>query len=278
MAMRPVMRPAMRIAMCPTILIHAPATCAAPPFPLNCPPMTDTWDQIPFGTFTGEYNMGLDRELLRQFQAGERTVPVVRFYCWDRPTVSLGTNQLAAEVVNLDVIQNLGYGLVHRPTGGRALLHKGDLCYAVIASRHSHPLFRTLTTTYRAIGQVIAATLTGLGINLTELPAEASCAHGRSNPCFAMLNPFEVTVRGRKICGNAQFRSGDFFLQHGSLRIQDNWTNSDLHDLWPEGNSLDGASITAIEREVALHVPAVDVARLFGESFERQLEISLGLK
>ncbi len=237
--------------------------------------MTNTWDLLPFGTFTGEYNMGLDRELLGQFQTGERTRPVVRFYCWDRPTVSLGTNQIATEVVRLEKIQRLGYGLVHRPTGGRALLHKGDLCYAVIASRHSHPLFRTLTTTYRTIGQVIAATLTELGINLAELPVEAAGAHGKANPCFAMLNPFEVTVRGCKICGNAQFRSGDFFLQHGSLRVQDNWTNSDLVDLWPEGNSLDGGSITAVEREVGRQAAGVDVARLFGRAFERQLEISL---
>jgi lipoate-protein ligase A len=239
--------------------------------------MTSSWDLIPFGTFTGEYNMGLDRDLLRQFQTGERTVPVVRFYCWDRPTVSLGTNQLAADVVNIEVVESLGYGLVHRPTGGRALLHKGDLCYAVIASRQSHPAFRTLTTTYRAIGQVISATLKSLGVNLTELPAEASGAHGKANPCFAMLNPFEVTVRGRKICGNAQFRSGDFFLQHGSLRIEDNWTDTDLVDLWPEGYCLDGASITAIEREIALQVPAVQVARLFGQAFERQLGLKFGL-
>lgn len=236
--------------------------------------MTDTWDLIPFGTFTGEYNMGLDRDLLRQFQAGERTRPIVRFYCWDRPTVSLGTNQIANEVVRLEMVQKLGYGLVHRPTGGRALLHKGDLCYAVIASRHSHPLFRTLTTTYRAIGQVIAATLTELGINLTELPVEAAGAHGKANPCFAMLNPFEVTVRGRKICGNAQFRSGDFFLQHGSLRIQDNWTNSDLNDLWPEGFHLEGNSVTSVQAEIGHCVESLSVSEVFETKFARRFAIN----
>jgi len=235
--------------------------------------MSDSWHHLGFGTFSGEYNMALDRELLRQFQTGQRTVPVVRFYRWDRPTVSLGVNQNPDDVVNRSVIAELGYGLVHRPTGGRALLHKGDLCYAIVASRHSHPLFRTLTTTYRAIGEAISATLRSLGIDLTELPTTAAGAHGRANPCFAMLNPFEVTVRGRKICGNAQFRSGDYFLQHGSLRIEDNWNQDDLIRLWPEGNSLVGESITAVEWELGRPVAASAVAAAFALAIQRSFSV-----
>lgn len=236
--------------------------------------MSDSWHSLGFGTFTGEDNMALDRELLRQFQVGQRTVPVVRFYCWERPTVSLGANQKPEDVVKRDVIAELGYGLVHRPTGGRALLHKGDLCYAVVASRHSHPMFRTLTATYRAIGEAISATLRSLGVDLTELPTTATGAHGRSNPCFAMLNPFEVTVKGRKICGNAQFRSGDFFLQHGSLRIEDNWSHDDLIRLWPEGNLLDDESITAFERELGRPVAAPTVATAFASAIQRKFSVN----
>ncbi len=237
--------------------------------------MSDSWHYLGSGTFTGEYNMAIDRELLSQFQAGERTVPVVRFYRWERPTVSLGVNQKPEDVVNRDVITELGYGLVHRPTGGRALLHKGDLCYAIIASRHSHPLFRTLTTTYRAIGEAISATLRSLGVDLTELPTTAPGAHGRVNPCFAMLNPFEVTVKGRKICGNAQFRSGDFFLQHGSLRIEDNWNHDDLTRLWPEGSHLDGESITALEREVGKWLAVENVVGAFADAIERGFSVKM---
>lgn len=236
--------------------------------------MSDFWHYLGLGTFTGEFNMALDRELLRQFQIGERTVPVVRFYCWERPTVSLGVNQIPEHVVNRDVIAELGYDLVHRPTGGRALLHKGDLCYAVIASRHSHPLFRTLTTTYRSIGEAISATLRSLGVDLTELPTTAAGAHGRANPCFAMLNPFEVTVKGRKICGNAQFRSGDYFLQHGSLRIEDNWNHDDLIRLWPEGSQLSGESITALEREVGPPPLIERVVGAFAASIRHEFSVN----
>jgi lipoate-protein ligase A len=64
-----------------------------------------------------------------------------------------------------------------------------------------------------------------------------------------MLSPFEVTVAGKKICGSAQFRSGGFFLQHGSIRVRDNWNTDDLTQLWPSGYALDGDRVTCIDSE-----------------------------
>lgn len=220
--------------------------------------------------------MSLDRQLLDELQSGKSALPTVRFYCWDRPTISLGTNQVAEEVVTLDQIKKLNYGLVTRPTGGRALLHKGDICYAIIANRKSHPAFSSLTSTYRAIAQSIAAMLATLGINTTELPQSGTPARSALNPCFAMLNPFEVTVRGRKICGSAQFRTGDFFLQHGSVRIFDNWNEQDLTSLWPEGHRLDSSQITSIEVETNC-LPAIgDVVAAFERAIRDSFAVSFG--
>lgn len=207
------------------------------------------WDYLGFGTFSGNANMEQDRLLLEQFQQGERFRPALRLYCWRPPTISLGTNQVAAEVVNLSEAARLGYEVVARPTGGRALLHKGDLCYAIAADRRSHPSFRSLSSTYRAIGSAIAEVLRCLGIELTDLPATGNDSRKSLNPCFALLSPFEVTVGGRKICGSAQFRSGDCFLQHGSLRVRDNWDQEDLSSIWPEGFALSDSLVTSIDRE-----------------------------
>lgn len=216
--------------------------------------------------------MSLDRQLFEELQSGIETRPAFRLYCWDKPTVSLGTNQVAEEVVNVEKINELGYGLVKRPTGGRALLHKGDICYAVVAHRQSHPAFHSLTSTYRVIGEAISASLQSLGVKISELPSTGSHSHGRLNPCFAMLNPFEVTVGGRKICGNAQFRSGDFFLQHGSIRIIDNWNQADLVELWPSSFQLDSDSITSIEAEVPDLRPIPMVAAHLTQSFGSRLD------
>ena len=229
------------------------------------------WDYLGLVTDTGEANMALDRLLLSELQSGKRQRPVLRFYRWAKPTVSLGTNQTAGEVVVMSEVRRLGYDLVKRPTGGRALLHKGDICYAIAAHRDYHPCFHSLTSTYRTIGTVIAGTLQSLGIDLTDLPAAGTeSRHGR-NPCFAMLSPFEVTVGGKKICGSAQYRSGGFFLQHGSLLVRDGWDANDLTSIWPAGYALDGSRITCVDRERGEITDFTLIQQQFVESFARQL-------
>ena len=89
-----------------------------------------------------------------------------------------------------------------------------------------------------------------------------------------MLNPFEVTVRGRKICGSAQFRTGDFFLQHGSVRIFDNWNESDLCSLWPEGHRLDSSQITSIELETQSRPVINDVVSAFERAIRDSFAVS----
>lgn len=219
--------------------------------------------------------MSLDRRLLEDLQTGRTSDPTVRFYCWDRPTVSLGTNQLARKVVVTDQIARLQYGLVVRPTGGRALLHKGDICYAIAARRSGHADFKSLTSTYRAIAESIAVLLKELGVDTTELSPAGTPARSALNPCFAMLNPFEITVRGRKICGSAQFRTGDFFLQHGSIRLQDNWIEDDLSALWPDGHQLDPSTITSIESETGRKPVIEIVVTAFELAISRRFGVDL---
>jgi lipoate-protein ligase A len=121
------------------------------------------WQYLGLVTDTGLANMALDRSLLEQLQTGKRTQPIVRFYLWEKPTISLGTNQFVDEVVDTTAALRLGYDIVKRPTGGRALLHKGDICYCIIAHKDHHPQFHSLTSTYRAIGAVIAKLIQSLG-------------------------------------------------------------------------------------------------------------------
>ena len=209
--------------------------------------------------------MNLDRKLFEEFLTGMRYKPVFRLYEWDKPTISLGINQVAGEVVNLDAAARLSYEIVRRPTGGRALLHKGDICYAVVGSRRMHPLFTSLTSTYRAIGLAISQTLELSGIAGVNLPSSGNDTRRSLNPCFALLSPFEVTVQGKKICGSAQYRSGDFFLQHGSIRIQDNWNDDDYYSIWPDGYSLGREKVTCVDVETGLlNDPAVIAERLIG--------------
>jgi lipoate-protein ligase A len=243
----------------------------------DCSPETPQvpWDYLGLVTETGAANMALDRSLLVQLQQGIRLRPVVRLYAWERPTISLGTNQIGDEVINRGAAARLGYDTVRRPTGGRALLHKGDVCYMIAAHRDHHPLFHSLTSTYRAIGAVIANMLRSLGVDFTDSATSGTESRKSLNPCFAMLSPFEVTVAGKKICGSAQFRSGGFFLQHGSIRVRDNWSSDDLISIWPTGYELDACRVTSVDDERGQITAFSEIEAGFLDALECQFGIGV---
>ena len=71
--------------------------------------------------------MSLDEALLC---ACATAAPVLRFYRWARPAVSLGYRQSAPAW--LARAEPLGVDTVRRATGGGTVVHVGDLTYSVI--------------------------------------------------------------------------------------------------------------------------------------------------
>lgn len=140
-------------------------------------------------------------------------VGFVRFYRWERPTVSFGRN----EPIGGDyrrAVEGAGFDAVRRPTGGRAVLHDRELTYAVVFPK------RGLGRLREAYGRIHL----GLVRGLAELGVRAESSNGRvlppgAGPCFSAPAPGEVVVEGRKLMGSAQARIGDAVLQHGSLLL-----------------------------------------------------------
>ncbi|HEY6010895.1 MAG TPA: hypothetical protein VIX18_05435, partial [Nitrospirota bacterium] len=119
---------------------------------------------IDSGNNIGVYNMSLDEELLARAQAGEK-VPVLRFYGWAPPAVSLGRFQKIEDAVDADACKRRGFDIVRRITGGRAVLHNKELTYSII-SRADNPLFpHTVLDTYKVIAAGLLAGLRNLGID-----------------------------------------------------------------------------------------------------------------
>lgn len=82
------------------------------------------------GAQPSEQNMERDAQLLAAFQQGE-IPPTLRFYRWQRPTVSYGYSQ-RLPVRLLQACQELHIPLVRRPTGGKAVLHGHDLTLSLV--------------------------------------------------------------------------------------------------------------------------------------------------
>ncbi|HEY3477012.1 MAG TPA: hypothetical protein VGK56_20505, partial [Anaerolineales bacterium] len=122
----------------------------------------------------GAWNMAVDEAILEQTRAGEGAfVPTLRLYAWDPACLSLGHAQPFADVAR-DRLEQRGWEVVRRPTGGRAILHVDELTYSVIGSAEEPVLAGGVLESYNRIAQALLAAVRNLG-----LPVEVK--EGKSN-------------------------------------------------------------------------------------------------
>lgn len=143
--------------------------------------------------------------------------PALRLYAWREPSVSLGLRQ--AEPEWLARCESLGVEVVRRVTGGGAVLHAGDLTYAVVAPAVACELPADLRGSYEWIRSRLVAGLARAGLDARA--ARARPGADRLELCFAGATGYEVELEGEKLIGSAQRRLRHAFLQHGSIRIAD---------------------------------------------------------
>jgi lipoate-protein ligase A len=176
------------------------------------------WRFLNTGAQDGATNMAIDAAILMSFEEGA-SPPTLRVYSWAPPTVSIGYSQRPDRELDLERVARAGFGLVRRPTGGRAVLHHGELTYSVVGASGTPPLGGSITSAYRAIAEALLAGLARLGVEaaLASVSATPRSRGGVSPPCFASAGRFEIVVGARKLVGSAQRRSEGAVLQHGSL-------------------------------------------------------------
>lgn len=174
----------------------------------------NNWRLIPLLEASGVTQMAIDKWLLEQHLLG--SPPVLRFYTWAPSAISLGYHQHKYP----EHWQNITWkgqklDLVKRPTGGRAVLHQGDLTYAVITSG----LNGTRMQAYQKICEFLIAGWKQLGVDLHYGTAGRGYIH---NPnCFGTATSADlVTNDGYKLIGSAQLRKGNAILQHGAIQLQ----------------------------------------------------------
>jgi len=164
----------------------------------------------------GWENMAVDAALLdRTRETGQA---FLRCYRWEPHCLSFGRHEPALRRYDTDRIRALGLSCVRRPTGGRAVWHARELTYAVTAPLSA---FGGMREAYAAIHGLLAAALGTMGVQALLASRSWPTPGVGSGPCFAAPVGGEVLVRGKKVVGSAQLRSGDAFLQHGSLLLAD---------------------------------------------------------
>jgi len=173
------------------------------------------------GFCSGQYNMDFDFNRTMDLSK-ETAKPMLRFYGWNPWTVSLGYNQKEGDI-DLELLKEKGFGIVRRPTGGRAVLHADELTYSVVCQL---PNNMTVHDVYREIHTFLLNGLKKLGTN--DLDFEKSQPdfrqfyqkqNGISVSCFASAARYEIALNGKKVVGSAQRLFGKTLLQHGSILL-----------------------------------------------------------
>jgi lipoate---protein ligase len=173
------------------------------------------WRLIPLLSAAGEVQMAVDEWLLEKHRAGKHP-PTLRFYTWQPVAISLGYHQRRwPDFWHQLSWEGRGVDLVRRPSGGRAVLHQGDLTYAVVASGFAG----NRMAAYQTICEFLIEGWRALGLELHYGEAGRSYIH---NPnCFGTATGADlVTPDGCKFIGSAQLRRGNAILQHGSMRLR----------------------------------------------------------
>jgi lipoate-protein ligase A len=163
----------------------------------------------------GVLQMAIDAWLLDQ-HLHHGHPPTLRFYTWNPPAISLGISQRRTLPDHWWGLtwQGQSIELIQRPTGGRGVLHQGDLTYAIVTSG----LVGSREQVYRHLCQFLIQGWSQWGVGLSF--GNTTRPYLNSHHCFGLSTAADlVTAAGMKLIGSAQLRRGAAVLQHGSMRL-----------------------------------------------------------
>lgn len=232
--------------------------------------MAQRWRLIKSGPGEPAWNMAVDEALVTSHSEDD-CMPVLRLYTWSPPALSLGYFQKTTGI-RFDLLDKLGIVPVRRSTGGRAVLHYGDLTYSVIARIGLDTPF-SLADSYRYLCSGLLEAFSSLGVE-ARMGAESLSAD-RPASCFAVAAPGDITWQGKKFVGSAQKRFGTTLLQHGSilLRSQDKLlTDIFAGDERKDAQSLLG-KITCLDDMLGHCVELEEISEALVSGFKAALNI-----
>ena len=167
----------------------------------------------------GAWNMAVDEAIL-EFAGKGDAPPTLRLYAWKPACLSIGYAQPIKDV-DLGRLQERGWGIVRRPTGGRAILHIDELTYSVCGQQSNPNLSGNVLESYQRLSLALLDALRLMGIYADSVKKTSlQDSHNKNNPvCFEVPSNYEITVTGKKLIGSAQARKKSSILQHGSLPL-----------------------------------------------------------
>ncbi len=157
----------------------------------------------------GFHNMAVDEFMMLQTLADGR--PILRFYQWATPTLSLGYFQEYLERTTHTA--SLDCPCVRRHSGGGAILHDQELTYSLsIHASNRVASYQLYTAVHSALIDVCRQLGVTARLSTVDQPVGFLCFQRRSQG--------DILLDDWKIAGSAQRRHRTVTLQHGSLLLR----------------------------------------------------------
>jgi len=227
----------------------------------------------------GAWNMAVDESILEHIYRNE-SLPTLRLYAWNPPCLSLGHAQPFADV-DVNRLEQRGWEVVRRVTGGRAILHTDELTYSVIAPSDESRVQGGILESYNRLAQALLLAVQSLEIPVEMKEAVTQDSILRNNPvCFEVPSTYEITVNGKKLIGSAQARKKEGVLQHGSLPLTGDLTRICQALVFENESAREDASrrllerATTVESALGVGISWEKAEQAFIHAFEAQLGLS----
>ncbi len=198
------------------------------------------WRFIDSPTLSAYENMEIDSSLLKSSE------PTFRLYSWKKNSFTIGRSQ---KIGDIEDTKRLGSNWAQRPTGGGVLLHGFDLSYA-IAIPTKMLKERSVKESYEYLCSFLLHFYRGLGLHV-EYAKNIDLPLSKSQFCQVGFEPYDIVYQGKKLGGNAQKRTKNTILQHGSIPLKKD-------DRAYAGHSLE---------ELGLETSLQEVKKMLKESF-----------
>ncbi|MFX1312798.1 MAG: biotin/lipoate A/B protein ligase family protein [Promethearchaeota archaeon] len=166
----------------------------------------NTFRYIPLIIKNGFWNMALDEAILKMV-IKKKSPNTLRFYKWRPSTASIGRNQSLSTEIDINYVNQKGFNVVRRITGGGAVFHdeNREITYSIVCPiKFLEDLgCKKVLDQFEIITQGIIA-----GLMIFGMVPEKDVIH-----CPAIM------INGKKFSGNAQVRKKGYILQHGTILL-----------------------------------------------------------
>jgi len=191
------------------------------------------WRFIDSPTLSPEENMAIDESLLTEKK------PTFRLYTWEENSFSIGRFQKIEDVQDW---QKYGKKWAKRVTGGGLLLHGFDVSYTIVIPTKALGR-RSVKESYEFLCGFLLNFYKGLGLKTDWAKDIFANSLSHSSFCQVGFEPYDIIIDGKKIGGNAQKRTRDLILQHGSIPLKKDKREYAGHSLEEFGIKIDVAEV-----------------------------------